>query len=195
MQVLPLLPIRRFSVHFRRQVKSYFKRKAASSSWRDTRSTHLVSNEIMLGSIARALCNGLALVKLFEKNDYCLKEKNKCGSNTESDPRIKALDRNSTGHVSSIPYLRPTIPAVPSMPNVHGHQSQEPDDDFCFSRKERQRISSLGAKSDVFWQDISSIKLPFGRYNPFGKSSRPFDRSRSRLFLKTKSPFWWIKKC
>ena len=105
----------------------------------------LVSNEVMFGSTARALCNGSASVRpnnfpyqLFENNDCCLKEKNECGPNTESDPRIKTLDRNSTGYASSISYLRPTIPAAPSMPNLYGHQSQKLDNDFCFSGKERQ---------------------------------------------------------
>ena len=62
---------------------------------------------------------------------------------------------------------------------------------FQYLEEEKRSISTLGAKSDVFWQDTLSIKPPFGRYNPFEKPSRSFDRSRSRhrLFGKSSHPF------
>ena len=58
----------------------------------------------------------ISYFNFFETNDFCLNEEKEHESSSERDLRIKVPDKNSTGHVTSMSSLRPTIPAAPAIP-------------------------------------------------------------------------------
>ena len=84
------------------------------------------------------------------------------------ESKIQTFEKNSTRNENSTPSLLPTTPAAPTTPNIHGHLPQKTDNNVCFSRKEKERISSLGAESEIFWHKISSIAQQFEKPKKYG---------------------------
>ena len=84
------------------------------------------------------------------------------------ESRLENHEKNSARNEISGPGLPPTTPAAPAILNLHGHLPQKTDNNVCFSRKERERKSSLGAESEIFWHKIPSIAQQFEKPKKYG---------------------------
>ena len=103
------------------------------------------------------------------------------------DSRIQISEDHVFVSENSTPILRPTILVTPLTPNLRGHRPETTENKFCFPGKERQHISSLGAKSDTFWQDTSGIRHPFDT----SSIRHPFGTTRSHCLDFTTANLLW----